>query len=254
GLVCGFVHRCGAPRKPSRITRCADAPDAGRRWPMLRATRRSRLRKSRQPIERSTTRVAVEKCEDGRVRRSSRSLSRQERIAEHDRRPRDLHRVHLKTQARDADDFPGAHVVPPAAAPAGQRVAGERAACEPRRTANAVRLKREHVTADVEDRDRSVWRLYGDGAPRAQSRDLRHLDEMRHCDWREVSKRRPYESKSAVPISPCMTERRKRRANLEPQPPMETWGQRVGALTGLPALVDSLGVDASNVVAAAGLL
>jgi len=50
-----------------------------------------------------------------------------------------------------------------------------------------------------------------------------------------------------------MTERRKRRAYLEPQPPMETWGQRVGALTGLPALVDSLGVDASNVVAAAGL-
>lgn len=50
-----------------------------------------------------------------------------------------------------------------------------------------------------------------------------------------------------------MTGRRKRRANAQTQPPIETWGQRVGALTGLPALVDKLGIDASTVVAAAGL-
>jgi len=88
-----------------------------------------------------------------------------------------------------------------------------------------VRLKREHVTADIEDRNRSVWCLYGDGLPGAQSRDLGDLDDLdetRHCDWRELSKRQPHELKPAVPISPRMTERRKRRAIAEAQPPIDT--------------------------------
>jgi len=49
-----------------------------------------------------------------------------------------------------------------------------------------------------------------------------------------------------------MNERSNRSAAIE-QRPVETWGQRVGALTGLPALIAELGIDVRDVMAAAGL-
>ena len=49
-----------------------------------------------------------------------------------------------------------------------------------------------------------------------------------------------------------MNERSNRAAAVDQRPP-ETWGQRVGALAGLPGLIAELGVDPPAVMAAAGL-